>query len=401
MKGMGDHPLLEEKMIELLVHKIIKNPDNVNDPKVREAYGVLSGGVGIFCNLLLFGFKLLAGILTGAVSIMADAFNNLSDAGSSIVTLIGFKMAGKPADTEHPFGHGRIEYLSGLFVAVAILLMGYELLKTSVTKILHPEALEFKMVSVIILAVAILVKLWMAYFNFKLGNKISSEAMRATATDSLSDCFSTGAVLIGMLIFYFLHVNVDGYIGAVVAVLVLIAGYNAAKDTIQPLLGSAPAPEIVQQIREVVLSEPMILEIHDMVIHDYGPGRRMVSLHAEVAYNVDILAAHDVIDNIEQRLEENFQYEAIIHMDPVVTDDEELHDAREMVEKLISEMNKNWKIHDFRMVRGNTHTNLLFDLVVEPSDLLQAKQIEFDVKKKIHDADTHYYAVIKVEQSYV
>lgn len=388
-------------MIELLVHKIIKNPDNVNDPKVREAYGVLSGGVGIFCNLLLFGFKLLAGILTGAVSIMADAFNNLSDAGSSIVTLIGFKMAGKPADTEHPFGHGRIEYLSGLFVAVAILLMGYELLKTSVTKILHPEALEFKMVSVIILAVAILVKLWMAYFNFKLGNKISSEAMRATATDSLSDCFSTGAVLIGMLIFYFLHVNVDGYIGAVVAVLVLIAGYNAAKDTIQPLLGSAPAPEIVQQIREVVLSEPMILEIHDMVIHDYGPGRRMVSLHAEVAYNVDILAAHDVIDNIEQRLEENFQYEAIIHMDPVVTDDEELHDAREMVEKLISEMNKNWKIHDFRMVRGNTHTNLLFDLVVEPSDLLQAKQIEFDVKKKIHDADTHYYAVIKVEQSYV
>ena len=388
-------------MIELLVHKIIKNPDNVNDPKVREAYGVLSGGVGIFCNLLLFGFKLLAGILTGAVSIMADAFNNLSDAGSSIVTLIGFKMAGKPADTEHPFGHGRIEYLSGLFVAVAILLMGYELLKTSVTKILHPEALEFKMVSVIILAVAILVKLWMAYFNFKLGNKISSEAMRATATDSLSDCFSTGAVLIGMLIFYFLHVNVDGYIGAVVAVLVLIAGYNAAKDTIQPLLGSAPAPEIVQQIREVVLSEPMILEIHDMVIHDYGPGRRMVSLHAEVAYNVDILAAHDVIDNIEQRLEEKFQYEATIHMDPVVTDDKELHDAREMVEKLISEMNKNWKIHDFRMVRGNTHTNLLFDLVVEPSDMLQAKQIEFDVKKKIHDADTHYYAVIKVEQSYV
>lgn len=388
-------------MIELLVHKIIKNPDNVNDPKVREAYGVLSGGVGIFCNLLLFGFKLLAGILTGAVSIMADAFNNLSDAGSSIVTLIGFKMAGKPADTEHPFGHGRIEYLSGLFVAVAILLMGYELLKTSVTKILHPEALEFKMVSVIILAVAILVKLWMAYFNFKLGNKISSEAMRATATDSLSDCFSTGAVLIGMLIFYFLHVNVDGYIGAVVAVLVLIAGYNAAKDTIQPLLGSAPAPEIVQQIREVVLSEPMILEIHDMVIHDYGPGRRMVSLHAEVAYNVDILAAHDVIDNIEQRLEEKFQYEATIHMDPVVTDDEELHDAREMVEKLISEMNKNWKIHDFRMVHGNTHTNLLFDLVVEPSDMLQAKQIEFDVKKKIHDADTHYYAVIKVEQSYV
>ena len=332
---------------------------------------------------------------------MADAFNNLSDAGSSVVTLIGFKMAGKPADTEHPFGHGRIEYLSGLFVAVAILLMGYELLKTSITKIIHPEALEFKLVSVVILVAAILVKLWMAHFNFKIGKKISSEAMKATAVDSLSDCISTGAVLIGLMIFYFLHVNADGYIGAAVAVLVLIAGYNAAKDTIQPLLGSAPDPEIVQQIYDLVLREPMILEIHDMVIHDYGPGRRMVSLHAEVAYDVDILEAHDVIDNIEQKLEEKFQYEATIHMDPVVTDDEELFIARGMVEKLLFEMNENWKIHDFRMVRGNTHTNLLFDLVVESSDMLRAKEIEFDVKKIIHDTDSHYYAVIKVEQSYV
>lgn len=388
-------------MIEQLVRRMIKNSDNINDPKVREAYGVLSGSVGIFCNLLLFALKLLAGILTGAVSIMADAFNNLSDAGSSVVTLVGFKMAGKPADTEHPFGHGRIEYLSGLFVAVAILFMGYELLKSSIDKILHPEALEFKVISVVILIAAILVKFWMAHFNFKLGKKISSEAMKATATDSLSDCISTGAVLAGILIFKFFHVNLDGFIGAVVAVLVLIAGYNAAKDTIQPLLGSAPDPEIVDQIRELVLSEPMILEIHDMVIHDYGPGRRMVSLHAEVAYDVDILEAHDVIDNIENRLEQKFQYEATIHMDPVVTDDEELFSVREMVEKLVHEENKNWRIHDFRMVRGNTHTNLLFDLVVESHDMLRAKEIEFDMKKIIHDADSHYYAVIKVEQSYV
>lgn len=388
-------------MIELLVRIMIKNPENINDPKVREAYGVLSGGVGILCNLVLFALKLLAGILTGAVSIMADAFNNLSDAGSSVVTLIGFKMAGKPADTEHPFGHGRIEYLSGLFVAVAILFMGYELLKSSIDKILHPEVLEFEAVSVVILLAAILVKFWMAHFNFKLGKKISSEAMKATATDSLSDCISTGAVLAGMLILYFFHVNLDGFIGAVVAVLVLAAGYNAAKDTIQPLLGSAPDPEIVEQIRELVLEETMILEIHDMVIHDYGPGRRMVSLHAEVAYDVDILEAHDVIDNIEHRLEQKFQYEATIHMDPVVTDDEELYNAKEMVEKLVYEENKNWKIHDFRMVRGNTHTNLLFDLVVESHDMLRVKAIEFDMKKKIHDADSHYYAVIKVEQSYV
>ena len=388
-------------MINFLVRKMVKNPEQTNDPKVRAAYGVLGGGVGIFCNLLLFLLKLFAGILTGAVSVMADAFNNLSDAGSSIVTLIGFKMAEKPADKEHPFGHGRIEYLSGLFVAVAILLMGYELLKTSVSKIFHPQDLEFKTVSVLILAVSVGVKFWMAHFNKTLGEKIDSETMKATAADSLSDCISTGAVLAGLLIFRFFGVNLDGYIGAVVAVFVLFAGYQAAKDTIQPLLGSVPDAEIVEQIRSLVLEEPMILEIHDMVIHDYGPGRRMVSLHAEVAYDVSIMEAHDVIDNIEQRLENLLGYEASIHMDPVVTDDEELKDAKCMVEKLVHQENPLWKIHDFRMVRGNTHTNLIFDLVVEAKDMPRAKEIELDIKQKIHDADSHYYAVLKVEQSYV
>lgn len=388
-------------MIDFFVRRLIQDSENVSDAVVRQEYGMLCGKVGIFCNLILFGAKLLAGILTGAVSIMADAFNNLSDAGSSVVTLVGFKMAGKPADTEHPFGHGRIEYLSGLFVAVAILLMGYELLKSSVSKILHPEMLEFKAISVVILAASILLKLWMAYFNQKMGEKISSEAMKATAADSLSDCISTGAVLAGILVYRFFHINLDGYIGTVVAVIVLLAGYHAAKETIQPLLGSAPDPEIVEKIRELVLSEPMILEIHDMVVHDYGPGRRMVSLHAEVAYNVDILEAHDVIDNVEHRLEEQLHYEATIHMDPVVTDDEELKNAREMVETLVREENAEWKIHDFRMVRGNTHTNLLFDLVVEASDLCHLKEIEEKMKTKIHEYNPHYYAVIKVEQSYV
>lgn len=388
-------------MKDFFIKKLIHDSENVNDAKVRQAYGMLSGIVGIFCNLLLFAFKLFAGLLTGAVSIMADAFNNLSDAGSSVVTLVGFKMAGKPADTEHPFGHGRIEYLSGLFIAMAILLMGYELLKSSISKIFHPEPLEFKMLSVLILSSSILLKLWMAYFNRKIGEKISSEAMKATAADSLSDCISTGAVLLGMLIFYFLHIDLDGYIGAVVAGIVLLAGYNAAKETIQPLLGSAPDPEIVKKIRNLVMSEPMILEIHDMVIHDYGPGRRMVSLHAEVAYDIDIMEAHDVIDNIEQRLEEQFHYEATIHMDPVITDDDELRSAKKMVEIMVHEENANWKIHDFRMVRGNTHTNLLFDLVVDAKDLIRAKEIEEMLKKKIHEKDSHYYAVIKVEQSYV
>lgn len=388
-------------MIKHLVRIFIKNSDDITDPKVREKYGVLSGSVGIFCNVLLFLLKLFAGLVTGAVSIMADAFNNLSDAGSSVVTLLGFKMAGKPADTEHPFGHGRIEYLSGLFVAVAILLMGVELLKSSVEKILHPEALEFKAVSVMILAAAIMLKLWMAYFNFSLGKKISSEAMKATGTDSLSDCISTGAVLAGMLIYYFFHMNLDGYIGAVVAILVLSAGYHAAKDTIQPLLGVAPDPKIVNKIREIVLSDPLILEIHDLVLHDYGPGRRMASLHAEVSYEVDILEAHDVIDNIEKRLAKELQYEVTIHMDPVVTDDEELKDARNMVEALVHEENEIWKIHDFRMVRGNTHTNLIFDLVVALEDMSSAGEIETMMKKKIHENNSHYYAVITVEQSYV
>lgn len=388
-------------MIKHLVRIFIKNSDDITDPKVREKYGVLSGSVGIFCNVLLFLLKLFAGLVTGAVSIMADAFNNLSDAGSSVVTLLGFKMAGKPADTEHPFGHGRIEYLSGLFVAVAILLMGVELLKSSVEKILHPEVLEFKAVSVMILAAAIMLKLWMAYFNFSLGKKISSEAMKATGTDSLSDCISTGAVLAGMLIYYFFHMNLDGYIGAVVAILVLSAGYHAAKDTIQPLLGVAPDPKIVNKIREIVLSDPLILEIHDLVLHDYGPGRRMASLHAEVSYEVDILEAHDVIDNIEKRLAKELQYEVTIHMDPVVTDDEELKDARNMVEALVHEENEIWKIHDFRMVRGNTHTNLIFDLVVALEDMSSADEIETMMKKKIHENNSHYYAVITVEHSYV
>lgn len=332
---------------------------------------------------------------------MADAFNNLSDAASSIVTLIGFHMAGKPADIDHPFGHGRIEYLSGLFVAVAILMTGVELLKTSVDKILHPEALVFNGISVVILVVSIGVKLWMSRFNFSLGNRMQSEAMRATATDSLSDCISTSAVLIGMLILYFTGTNIDGYIGVLVALFVCFAGFNAAKETIQPLLGQAPDAELVERIRDRVMGEALILGIHDLIIHDYGPGRRMLSLHAEISYKVDIMEAHDLIDNIERNLMEEFQCIATIHMDPVVTDDEELIQMREKVQALVQTLESGWKIHDFRMVRGNTHTNLIFDLVVPAEELKDRKEIEEKVKNLIHIMDPHYYAVVTVEQSYV
>ncbi len=388
-------------MIDCLVRKTVKNPDNISDPKVREAYGFLSGTVGIVCNLVLFVVKLIAGLATGAVSVMADAFNNLSDAGSSVVTLIGFRLASRPPDADHPFGHGRIEYLSGLFVGIAILLMGYQLLTSSVNKILHPEAPDFKLYSVAILAFAVLLKLWMAHFNFKLSRKISSEAMKATAMDSLSDCVSTTAVLAGLCLHHFFGFNLDGYIGALVALLVLYAGYNAVKDTIQPLLGTAPDPEVVSKIRDIVLENSLILEIHDMVIHDYGPGRRMVSLHAEVPYDADILVAHDAIDNIEQRIFAELQYEATIHMDPVITDDEELTEARTFVESIIQAENKPWLIHDFRMVRGNTHTNLIFDLVISTEEIPKSKEITGLIRERIRETVPTYMAVIKVEQSYV
>ena len=388
-------------MTELLVRCFIRDSDHVEDAKVRQAYGRLSGLVGIVCNVILFTCKLLAGLMTGAVSIMADAFNNLSDAASSIVTLIGFYMAGKPADLDHPFGHGRIEYLSGLFVAAAILMTGFELLKTSVEKILHPEALSFSAISIVILIASILMKMWMARFNFNLGHKIKSQAMQATATDSLSDCIATSAVLVGVIVTMITGKNIDGFIGVLVALFVCVAGFNAAKETIQPLLGQAPDPDLVDNIKKRVMQEDMILGIHDLVIHDYGPGRRMITLHAEISYKEDIMEAHDMIDNVERDLMQEFQCTATIHMDPVVTDDEELNLMREKVEALVRTLDASWKIHDFRMVRGNTHSNLIFDLVV-PTDALKDKfEIEAKVRDLIHIMNPNYNAVITVEQSYV
>ena len=388
-------------MIDLLVNWFVKDKENIHDAKVRQSYGRLSGLVGIFCNVILFALKLFSGLMTGAVSIMADAFNNLSYAASSVVTLIGFYMAGKTADLDHPYGHGRIEYLSGLFVSAAILLTGVELMKSSVDKILHPEALSFSVSSVVILVISILLKLWMSRFNYKVGRRIDSEAMKATGADSLSDCVSTSAVLLGVVIAMLTGRNFDGWFGAVVALFVCFAGFSAAKDTIQPLLGQAPDPELVKQIRERVMQEDKILGVHDLIIHDYGPGRRIISLHAEISYKEDILEAHDMIDNVERNLMEEFQCDATIHMDPVVNDDEELNQMKIRVEEAVTEENPEWKIHDFRMVRGQTHTNLIFDLVIQPEELTRAGEIEKRIKDKIHTMDSHFYAVVTVEQSFI
>ncbi len=386
-------------MTKLLISLFVKNSDNVTDAKVRSAYGTLGGMVGIICNLLLFAGKFFAGIITGAISITADAFNNLSDAASSIITLIGFYIAGKPADEDHPFGHGRMEYVSGLIVSLAILLMGFELLKSSIEKIIHPENITFQIISVVILIVSILVKFWMAVFNKKIGNRIQSEAMNATATDSLNDCISTAAVLGGMLIFYFLGYNLDGIIGVLVACFVLWGGYGAIKDTLNPLLGELPDPQLVDNIEDMVMRHDMVIGVHDMIVHDYGPGRRIVSLHAEVPYTVDIMEAHDMIDHIEMRLMQEYQCEATIHMDPVVTDDEETTKTKEMIQALIDQYDKTLSIHDFRMVTGKTHTNVIFDLVVPYGKKYDVKKILKDIRKKISsEMPGQYFAVIRVDR---
>lgn len=388
-------------MIEYLVKVFVPDKDNVNDPQVRQRYGTLGSSVGILCNVVLFAVKFIAGLLTGAISIMADAMNNLSDAGSSVVTLIGFRMAGKPADPDHPFGHGRIEYLSGLFVAVAILFMGVELFKTAVDKMIHPESVEVTMFSVAILILAILLKFWMAHFNRILGDRISSEAMRATAADSLSDCIATAAVLAGMLFTYFTGKNIDGFVGILVALFVLNAGYGAAKDTIQPLLGAAPDGALIDEIQKCVMSYEKVLGIHDMVIHDYGPGRRMTSLHAEVSYREDILELHEEIDTIERELNEKFQCESTIHMDPIVTDDIDVLRAKDDVKDILREMDARWKFHDFRMVKGKKSSNLIFDVVVPMEQIQEKEEIKEKIQKKIHERYPKYRAVVVVEQSYV
>lgn len=346
-------------MINRLVRLFIQDCDNVTDPAVREKYGVLSGAVGIVLNLLLSAGKFFAGVVTGSIAITADAFNNLSDAGSSVVTLVGFKLAGQKADDGHPFGHGRAEYLAGLLVSLMILLVGLELGKTSIGKILHPEAVDFSPVSVAILAASILVKLWMGHFNRTLGKKLGSAAMAATAADSLSDVVATSAVLAGTLAGHFAHLSIDGWAGAVVAVFILKAGWGAAKDTINPLLGASPDPELVHAIREVVLSHPQVVGMHDLIIHDYGPGRRLCSFHAEVPQDADILEAHDAIDHIEREIQQKFGIETTAHMDPIATDDESVNRLREQVAALARAVEPEMTIHDFRVTKGPQHTNLI------------------------------------------
>lgn len=384
-------------MVGLLSRVFIKDREDVENPKVRQSYGVLCGTVGIVLNILLFAGKWLAGFFSGSIAITADAFNNLSDAGSSVITLIGFHLSGQKPDPEHPFGHGRMEYISGLLVSVAILIMAFELVKSSVQKILVPEAIDGSPLVLLILVVSICVKVYMAYYNKKIGRKIHSAAMTATAADSMSDTVATSAVLLSTLVAMATGIKIDGWCGLLVGAFIFYSGIKALKDTIDPLLGQAPDKELVDEIRELVSSYPVVKGIHDMMIHDYGPGRRMVSLHAEVDAKGDILKIHDQIDNIERKLQETLNCHATIHMDPVETDNEEVKKLRRQTARLIAEMDMNLSIHDFRVVKGETHTNLIFDVVIPFDCSIKDSEVVKKIEEGIRQYSGNYYAVIQID----
>lgn len=387
-------------MIRFLIRVFIKNAEEINDSSVRKSYGMLSGLVGIFLNLLLFAGKFLAGNLSHSIAITADAFNNLSDAGSSCITLFGFKMAGQKADSDHPFGHGRIEYLSGLFVSMAILFMAYELIKSSVSKILHPARTEFNLTIAVILIFSICIKFYMYFYNRFISRKIGSAAMMATARDSLSDTLSTAVVLLSMIISHFFEIQIDGFCGILVGLFILYTGYNAAKDTIDPLLGQAPDPEYVKQIEGLILSYPDIIGVHDLIVHNYGPGRIMISVHAEVPADGDIIKLHDTIDNVEHDLKRSLNCDAVIHMDPVCTHDEETMRLKSQVTKIVKEVNEQLSLHDFRLVKGPTHTNVIFDLLIPYKFSLSDAEVVRQITEKIERMDGSYYAVIDIDKNY-
>lgn len=387
-------------MTEFLLSRFVKGYPEVNDPQVRARCGNLAGLVGICCNLLLSAGKFLAGLLTGSVAISADAVNNLSDASSSIITLLGFRLAARPADDEHPYGHGRTEYLSGLAVSVMILLIGAELAKTSIQKILSPEPITTGMVSILILAASILVKFWMAAFNRHVGRLIRSATLEATAADSRNDVISTGAVLIATLLQMQFGWNLDGYMGLAVAAFILWSGWGLVKDSIAPLLGQTPDPELVRHIADVTLSYPGVLGIHDMIVHDYGPGRQFASLHAEMAASADVLESHDTIDRIEKYFLEREGLHVVIHYDPIVTDDSETGEAREFFAAEAKKLDPRLSIHDLRMVPGTTHTNVIFDLVLPRELDSRAPELKHALQEAAQRKNPLWLCVITAENSF-
>ena len=363
-------------MTKLLLRLFVKDYKNKDKPRVRSSIGKLSGAVGIGCNLVLFALKLLVGTISGSVSITADAMNNLSDATSAIVTLVGFKLAEKPADDDHPYGHARYEYLSGLAVAAMIIVIGFELAKTSVEKIFQPAAVEFTLPVAVVLLGSILVKLWLSLFNSSLGKYIDSSALLATAADSRNDVLATAAVLAAALIEWLTNWRIDGFMGLGVALFILYSGATLAKETISPLLGETASPQLRELIVGIVNSEPKVLGYHDLMVHDYGPGQRFASMHVEMDQKEDPLLCHELIDNLERRCLQEHNVHLVIHYDPVVTGDEEMDRLKAVVEQVLREMDSQISIHDFRMVRGTGHTNLIFDIALPAQWMPKQKQVK-------------------------
>ncbi|HJA65971.1 cation-efflux pump [Lachnoclostridium sp. An169] len=389
-------------MTEFLVRHFIKDYQDVEKVSVRTAYGVLASIVGICCNIFLFAAKFIIGLVIHSVSVTADAFNNLSDAGSSIISFVGVKMAEKPADKDHPFGHGRIEYIAALVVSFLVLEVGFTFLKDSIGRIREPEDLNFQAVSVVILLLSIAVKLWMGMFNRKLGEKIDSKVMMAVFTDSMGDVITTGATILSILFFAVTGINIDGIVGVGVALVVMWAGVGIAKDTLEPLIGEAIDPEVYEKIKTFVESYDGIEGTHDLIVHNYGPGRSMASIHAEVPNDVDIEQSHEIIDRIERDAGKKLGIFLVIHMDPVEMKDERVLNIRRKTEEILKEMDPACSIHDFRVVRGEEQSNLIFDMVIPIEyDEEKRKELPLKLKERLKELDPRYECVITVDYDYV
>ena len=387
-------------MTNLLIKLFIKD-DNVKDLNVRSKYGMLSSITGIVVNILLSLMKLIIGIISGSISIISDAFNNVTDAGSSVVTMIGFKVSQKKVDKDHPWGHGRMEYITAFIVDILIVLVGFELLRSSIDKMLHPEIPIISTITIVLLAVAIIAKLWLFFFYRKIAKLIDSDSIKGHLYDSISDAVSRFVVFISAIVAKFAGVSIDGYASAVVSIFILFTGAKALKETVDILLGSKPDEEFVKEIEEFSSKYDMISGIHDLMVHDYGPGRKIISFHAEVPANCDICKAHDIIDKMENDIMKEFNCITTIHMDPIVVDDEEINNMRKEVEDMVHNMNSEFSIHDFRMTDGGDRINLIFDLVIPRESDFNFEEIKKKIENEIHEKNEKYFAVVKVEHSFV
>lgn len=388
-------------MNEFLFKKFIKNYDNVKDSGVRDSYGKMAGIVGIISNSLLCAMKILIGLISGSIAIVADGINNLADASSSLITLIGFRLAAMPEDEEHPYGHARIEYLAGMAVSVMIILVGVELGKSSVEKILDPEPLEFSWTLVIVLLIAIAIKIWQSRFNVSAGKKINSLTLIATGADSRNDVIATGVVLLGVMVGHFAGIQIDGYLGLLVAIFILWSGISLVKETVSPLLGEAPDPELVKQIAQIAKSHEGILDIHDLAVHNYGPGKIFASIHLEVDASVDVMKSHDLVDNIEHEIADKLNINITAHMDPVDLSTPYRADIMDIIKKAIEPIDGVVSMHDLRLITGPTHTNVVFDIVMTPGCKLSEEEIKKIIDDALHEKYPNFFTVIDFDKSYI